>query len=327
MKEGNATRLGLWFREDDHGKHFLKGREWSLHPTVRGHYLGTIAKGWWTLGNSSITDYFELEVAVGGEDGMVQAGVVLPFLGRVHVGVKVPRRLLKGWIYQRREWTLRVGYAGRWLELLIASDENMRDTGMVDYYRRKRQTLDCANCRHLKSFHENTEGRCITLSEVNHGCEPCDCPGYAPEKLIWSRAALWPGWHLTFAPRLKDRLLGRLECTTTEDEPFPVVVPMPEGNYPGKAKREVRVWQRKRWPFSRKQRVEFWVDMDVAVPVPGKGENSWDIDDDGIYGTGGPTVSDAIANVTKAALRDRARYGPGDRWVPDAGWPEGIGTR
>lgn len=282
----NST-LGLRFRDDDR-KHFLKGREWWLAPTVRGHYLGTIAKGWWTLGKSSITTHVEVEVAIGGEDSMLQGGVVLPVLGRVHIGVRVPR-LLTGWIYHRREWALRVGYVGRWAELLIASDEHMRDTGMVSYYRRK----------------------------IEDGTY--DGP--------WSRAALWPGIHLTLDPHLRDRVLGRMDCTTTKGEPVPVVIPMPEGNYPGSAVREERVWRRKRWPLSQKRRVSYWIEMDVAVPVPGKGENSWDIDDDGVYGTGGATIPEAIANVTRAALRDRDRYGAGDRWVPDAGWPGGLGHR
>ena len=278
------THLGLWFREDERTP-FWKGREWWLSPTVRGRYLGSLMKGWWQLGRSSITYYFEIEFAIGGEDSMVQAGIVVPYIGRCHVGVRVPRKLTKGWIYHRREWALRFGYVGRWAELMIASDEHMRGAGMVSYYRRL-----------LK------EGR-------------YDGP--------FSRLALWPGIHLTLAPRLRDRLLGRLDCTTTKGEREPVVVPMPEGNYPGWITREVRIWKRKRWPFSEKRRVDFSIDMDVAIPVPGKGENFWDCEDDAIYGTGGRTVHDAVANMTRDALRQRQMYA-GEGWVPGAGWPEEI---
>lgn len=196
-------------------------RAWCLWV---GEHATTVLKGWWQLGPSSINRHFEIEIALGGEDNMLQFGVVLPFVLRWHIGVRVPRKLTSAWIYERREWTVRVGYVGRWLDLMFASDEHMRDTGMDDYYWRKRANPDCANCGHYKGFHQNDERRCITLSEVNHGCAPCTCPGYAPAKLVWTRAALWPGWHLEVRPRLIDRVFGRRECITTEGEPEPVVV-------------------------------------------------------------------------------------------------------
>lgn len=284
MNIGTERNHLLAYKRGEEARHWLLGDEWYAMLTLRGKHRGTVVKGWWKLGPSSITDYFEIGLALGGENRMVQAGVVLPWLGRAHLGVRVPR-VLCGWIYDRREWTLRLGYVGRWVELLVASDEHMRDTGMDSYYRR----------------------------QIAAGTY--DGP--------WSRVALWPGWHLTFSPCLRDRLLGRVKCETTRGEAVPVVVPMPEGNYPGRAYREHRVWQRARWPFSRRERTEWWVDMDVAPPTPGKGENSYDCDDDGIYGTGGPTQAEAVANVTKAALRQREKYGSKD-WVPSAGWPAGV---
>lgn len=342
-----SSSIGLRFRDDDRAP-FWRNREWWLAPTIRGRYLSTIAKGWWLLGPSSITKHFELEVAIGGEDNMLQAGIILPYLGRVHVGLRVPRWATRGWIYERREWTLRIGYIGRWVELLFASDEHMRDTGMASYYREKRkQPADCETCGHYASFHAdpvlvppysvkslddverltkripNPEGRCITGSELNHGCAPCKCTGYVPAKPTWNRLQLWPGLHLTFDPHLRDRLLGRMECTTTTGDPEPIVVPMPEGNYPGKVRREDRVWRRKRWPFSEKRRTDYWIEMDIGVPCPGKGENSWDCEDDAIYGTGGKSIHDAVANVTRGALRQREMYA-GKGWAPDAGWPEGV---
>ena len=155
----------------------------------------------------------------------------------------------------------------------------------------------------------NPQGRCITYSEVNHGSQPCDCTGYAPKKLPWSRAALWPGWHLTFDPRPLDRLLGRVKCETTKGEPESVEVPMPEGKYPATLTREERVWKRPRWPWIKDRRVDYRVDLEVGIPSAGKGENSWDCDDDALYGTGGSTPAEAIGNAVKAALRNRANYG------------------
>ena len=131
-----------------------KTAQWSLSATIRGRYYGRLAKGYWALGSHRrLYTYFEAEFALGGEDGMIQFGLTLPWIGKATIGIGVPRALLKPWIYERREWTLRIGYIGRWAELMIASDEHMRDTGMVSYYRRKLSDPDCANCDHYRAFH------------------------------------------------------------------------------------------------------------------------------------------------------------------------------
>ncbi len=135
---------------------WVKGAQWDLAPTVFGKYLGGVMKGWWHLGTSGFSNYFAVEFAIGGEDNMVQFKVVLPYLGCWAIGVRVPRWLTRGWVYERRELTFRSGYIGRWFEVLVGVDQGL-DGGMARYYREKRK---------------------------------------AGEKLSWSRAALWPGWHL-----------------------------------------------------------------------------------------------------------------------------------
>jgi hypothetical protein len=79
---------------------------------------------------------------------------------------------------------------------------------------------------------------------------------------------------------LTDALFGRpkhsLEVLSEQD------ITMPEGKYPAHVKRERRTWKRPRWftPLVR----EYWdVDVEGGIPVPGKGENSWDCDDDAIF--------------------------------------------
>lgn len=241
---------------------------WTLSATLLGRYRGTWFKGWWKLGPWDGMEYFEVEFALGGEDNMAQVGMALPWLGRAYFGVRVPRRLTKGWIYQRREWKIRSGYVGAWLEVLIGFDDSASD--MHSYYSRRR-----------------AQG----------------------EELMWRRLALWPGIHLKLRPRLRDWLLGRAVCTTTKGEDEPIQVPMPEGNYPGRLHREDRVWQRPRWPWPSDRRTDYWIEMDEGVPHAGKGENSWDCGDDAVMGAGGSTRSEAIANVTRAALRNRENYG------------------
>lgn len=267
------SRINLWRRHEE-GSRSL---EWTLY--IGG--LGTLAKGWMSW--SSTWKHFEIEFALGGEDNMVQAGIVVPFLGRFHIGLRVPRRLTKPWIYQRREWTLRIGYIGRWLELLLAYDDSARD--MRSYYTAKRKRGEDVG--------------------------------------PWTRVALWPGIHINLTGHPRDRLLGRKVCTTTQGEATPVVVPMPEGNYPAVVTVEKRVWKRPRWPWPSHYRTDYSIDIPSGIPVPGKGENSWDCEDDAIYGTGGRSVHDAVANATRAALRSREQYA-GKGWVPDKGWPEAV---
>lgn len=348
-QRGSLTQAALGTDPEKWATEFIKRNPEVAGLGLTGMQGGLLCTwfeaGWWNLlgGREGINNHFEIEFALGGEDNMVQWGLVLPFLGRVAVGVRVPRRWTKGWLYERREWTLRIGYIGRWLEVLIGSDEHMRDTGMVDYYKRKQEHPDCV-CGHDPRWHEpvvkvtpgsaktiadfdrlakyiqNETGRCITPAEINHGSTPCECTGYKKKPPTWSRAALHPGWHFTFAPRPRDFLLGRKDCILTEGEPTEVQVPMPEGMYTGMLKREDRVWQRKRWPWPSQKSTDYWLSMTVGPPTPGKGENSWDIEDDAIMGCGGKTPEEAISNVVKAALRNRRRYAS-EKWVPAEGWP------
>lgn len=58
-----------------------------------------------------------------------------------------------------------------------------------------------------------------------------------------------------------------------------------------------------------------------APPFPGKGENSWDMDEDGIYAMGSSdgceSVEAACAEYAAEVIRNRRRYG-GAHWLPAA---------
>lgn len=108
--------------------------------------------------------------------------------------------------------------------------------------------------------------------------------------------------------RIVDWLISRQRCEVVT-EPVPdVVIPMPEGCYRAQAKRETRTWRR-RWYWPLRRRVDVWLQIPGGIPFAGKGENSWDCGDDGIWGIGGGTVEDAIANAVGSALRSRRRHG------------------
>lgn len=90
----------------------------------------------------------------------------------------------------------------------------------------------------------------------------------------------------------------------------PISIPLPEGSYAARYRLERRTWWRARWP---KRLVKVAADIDIpgGLPIPGKGENSWDCGDDAYFGlscreTDEPSI---IAACVKAAMATRKRYG------------------
>lgn len=368
-REGDRTNLrpSTHHRNEGSGPWWLSA-EWMWNPTIKGYYLGTLAKGWWTLGRKHTRDSCEVAVAVGGEDGMVQVGVALPWIARAYVGLKLPRKWLRPWVYQRREWAIMPGYIGHIAWLRFAFDDSAND--MRDYYKRKRENPDCGNCQHYKEFHDdpvrvppdrvksladvesltkvipNPEGRCITYAEVNHGSKPCECPGYVPSKLPWGGPALWPGWEVHIDIKWRDRVFGRRvyeskDVTPIMDRDYTVMghprlegkrlagvrahVPMPEGNYPCIVTLTEDSWTRPRLKLTRRVIRRATVEMLVAIPSPGKGENSWDIDDDATSSMTTParSVSEAVGAMAESVMSRRERYAS-RTWKPSEGFPAEV---
>lgn len=124
-----------------------------------------------------------------------------------------------------------------------------------------------------------------------------------------------------------DFFLGRNKYSETERQRFDSVLVMPEGVYPATVELFTSTWKRPRWPWPTSiNRAD--VQIEGGIPIPGDGENSWDIDDDAIYGLTCPsgTVEEALSSIRESAMRDRRRNG-GENWVPDAGWPAHCITR
>lgn len=123
----------------------------------------------------------------------------------------------------------------------------------------------------------------------------------------WSSSDPW--WmHGSFYPA--DFFLGRKQCSWELVEARDVTIPMPEGSYPAKARLERGTWKRPRWPFPESH-LSVNIDIPKGVPVPGKGENSYDCGPDAIFGQSSPsrTIEEGIGNVVASALRDRKRRG------------------
>lgn len=107
-----------------------------------------------------------------------------------------------------------------------------------------------------------------------------------------------------------------VECLGTEQR----TILMPEGAYPVTVKRMVRQWTYPRWkhiwPIPRR-RYSIEVESETGIPIPGKGDNAWDIEDDAIFGIGMYTrdVEQALRKATDDILDTRRKRG-GDDWRP-----------
>lgn len=126
------------------------------------------------------------------------------------------------------------------------------------------------------------------------------------------------GKHVVFFwRRIADWVFGKAECFTDEQEwaRKKVVVPMPEGDYPAIVKFESRVWVRRRSPFHRVRRSTS-IDIPMGIPFSGKGENAWDLGEDGLYGCGceGHDAELVIEVARTSALEYRAKRGDPETW-------------
>lgn len=103
-------------------------------------------------------------------------------------------------------------------------------------------------------------------------------------------------------------LLGDVEYSSRVLSTCSVLVPMPEGAYPGTVTLTEDSWSRPRWPTTKLRRAK--IDVPKGVPHMGKGENSWDCGQDATYGlsTTARTVDEAVSKFVASVLRSRARY-------------------
>lgn len=135
--------------------------------------------------------------------------------------------------------------------------------------------------------------------------------GWTRGERIWTECSILP------YRRIVNGLLGRVEVHKELLGEHRTVVPMPEGSYPATVKLERWTWKRPRSPRA-KHRFMSDVKPDTPVPVPGKGENSWDCDDDAVCSSGGSatTVHAAVTAFVGSVLRSRERHGGSIEWQP-----------
>lgn len=140
----------------------------------------------------------------------------------------------------------------------------------------------------------------------------------------WFRDDVGRGWHnretwwqrqeISFNPA--DFFLGYPKHSERTIKSVDVEVPMVEKMYPGTVRFHETIWKRPRWPFPRR-RFGATLELEEGIPVPGKGENSYDCGEDCIYGSGSSalTEAEAVSNMVRTVLKTRERYG-GRSWKP-----------
>ena len=128
----------------------------------------------------------------------------------------------------------------------------------------------------------------------------------------WRKDQPW-WWEFTISPL--DILLGRRKHTRREISEGVVHVWMPEGIYPAKYKVFESVWKRPRWPKVQRV-VRMDVEMEQSIPFSGKGENGWDLGEDGIWSMTISTDSpqDAAREIARDVLETRRKRGDPRKW-------------
>jgi hypothetical protein len=130
---------------------------------------------------------------------------------------------------------------------------------------------------------------------------------------IWRKRDSWSRddpWWMHWSLNLPDLFLGERKHSKVVLEQRVVTVAMPEGAYEAKAELLRETWKRPRWPWPL---VLLRTDVEVpaGIPVPGKGENSWDCGPDAIYGQCGPaeSIEEAVGNLVGSVLKTRRQRG------------------
>lgn len=129
---------------------------------------------------------------------------------------------------------------------------------------------------------------------------------------VWSPQGYWskeiPRWmdgHFC----ISDAVLGPNEYSEVNLSPMQhIQIPMPEGNYKATCIMQRTTWKRPRWPFPivvTRAKIE----IPDGIPVPGKGENSWDCGPDATYGMtcNADSVEAGVARLVESVLSTRKK--------------------
>lgn len=123
-----------------------------------------------------------------------------------------------------------------------------------------------------------------------------------------------PWWKKMYHFNALDFVFGKAEHSKRHIATYEVLIPFYEGSYPAQVELTEATWKR---PRAKARRVRL-ADIKVENPpkFPGKGENSWDQGDDGIWRMSchAKSVSEAIGKYIEATLQNRFKRGSRDGW-------------
>lgn len=124
-------------------------------------------------------------------------------------------------------------------------------------------------------------------------------------------------WWQWISINLEDLLKGKTKYESKVVKTERVDIPMPEGCYPATIEWSESVWKPSRW-FSKRS-YSALVRPDKPIPIPGKGENSWDCDEDAVWSAGvqGKTAWEVVGNMVSTVMHSRFNYGNGTDWRPE----------
>jgi len=135
---------------------------------------------------------------------------------------------------------------------------------------------------------------------------------------IWKNPFSWSAsdknrWYRDFCIHPLDIIFGRIIYLSDDIETVQVPFAMPEAHYTLTIKRFRSTWMRPRLPWFKHELLRAEIKPSKPVPVPGKGENSYDCGDDAIHSLTCPatTVGEAVGSFFESIDRQRTRYGAG----------------
>lgn len=126
----------------------------------------------------------------------------------------------------------------------------------------------------------------------------------------WSRGDRW--WHFKQPIMLNpaDFFLGRDKYSDEPLESGEIEFSLPESDYIATYRLFCSTWKRPRWPRPRRL-LRGEIGVEGGVPIPGKGENSWDCDDTVTYSLTCPatTKEELVAKFIEGIEKRRQKYG------------------
>jgi hypothetical protein len=140
----------------------------------------------------------------------------------------------------------------------------------------------------------------------------------------WRQRLRWR-WRQGLSWRLDplNLLCGKAQYRPGTPELHQATLPLPEGNYKVNVELRTDSWRRPRAPWTSRLR-RAHMTLPTPIPIPGKGENSWDCGEDSICSLTcpAPDVCTAVTELFTSVLRRRYRHGTrsggGTDWRPRA---------